>query len=128
MQDRLMKNRTWRLSWSTIVLALTAIPTLAQSIYEPYTFTTLAGLAGSSGSVDGTGSEARFGAPNYGGPTQVAVDSPGNLYVADTYNSTIRKVTPEGVVTTLAGLAGAFGTEAGTGSAARFYRPSGLAV
>jgi hypothetical protein len=58
----------------------------------------------------------------------VAVDSAGNVYVADTFNDTIRKATPEGVVTTLAGLAGSSGSADGTGSAARFYNPSGVAV
>src|SRR5881394_3193294 len=57
----------------------------AQSVYSPYTFTTLAGAA-SIGSADGTGSAARF---NY--PYGVATDSSGNVYVADTYNHTIRK-------------------------------------
>jgi sugar lactone lactonase YvrE len=84
---------------------------------------TLAGLAGSYGSADGTGSDARFKNP-YG----VAVDNAGNVYVADSGNSTIRKVTPDGVVTTLAGLAGSYGSADGTGSAARFKYPDGVAV
>src|SRR5207253_1773206 len=85
--------------------------------------TTLAGSPGKSGSADGTGSAARF----YG-PFGVAVDSAGNVYVADKYNDTIRQVTPGGVVTTLAGLAGNDGSADGTGSAARFYCPVGVAV
>jgi hypothetical protein len=85
--------------------------------------TTLAGLAGSQGSADGTGSAALFNQPS-----GAAVDGAGNVYVADTSNHTIRKVTPGGVVTTLAGLAGSQGSDDGTGSAARFYVPSGVAV
>jgi len=85
--------------------------------------TTLAGLAGSSGSIDGTGSAARFAYPR-----GVAVDSSGNVFVTDTNNDTIRKVTPGGVVTTLAGSVNSPGSSDGTGSAARFYAPSGLAV
>ncbi len=60
-----------------IVLALTASQSLAQSFYEPYTFTTLAGYS-SYGSADGAGSEARFNTP-----LGVAVDNAGNVYVAD---------------------------------------------
>ena len=85
--------------------------------------TTLAGVAESSGSTDGTGTDARFRAP-YG----VAVDGDGNVYVADTYNHTVRKVTPAGVVTTLAGTAGSSGSDDGTGADARFKYPRGVAV
>ncbi len=85
--------------------------------------TTLAGLAGNTSTNDGTGSAARFFQP-YG----VAVDSAGNIYVADTYNCTIRKVTAAGVVTTLAGSAVYAGSADGTGNAAQFYCPEGVAV
>ena len=85
--------------------------------------TTLAGLAGSPGSTDGTGNAARFNRLG-----DVAVDSAGNLYVVEYGNSTLRKITPGGVVTTLAGLAGQQGTVDGTGSAARFNGPYGVAV
>jgi hypothetical protein len=85
--------------------------------------TTLAGTAGSPGSTDGTGSAARFHNP-YG----VSVDTAGNVFVADTNNHTIRKVTSAGVVTTLAGTAGSSGSTDGTGSAARFQNPLGVSV
>ncbi len=85
--------------------------------------TTLAGLAGWSGSADGTGSAARFFYP-----AGVATDSAGNVYVADSLNYTIRKVTPGRVVGTLAGLAGSEGSADGTGSAARFSYPMGVAT
>jgi sugar lactone lactonase YvrE len=84
--------------------------------------TTIAGLAGVSGSTDATGSAARFYIPK-----DVAIDGAGNLYVADTGNHTIRKIDANGAVTTLAGLAGSSGNTPGTGSAARFAGPSGLA-
>ena len=85
--------------------------------------TTLAGTAPSTGSTDGTGSAARFKSP-YG----AAVDGNGNIYVADTGNHTIRKITSAGVATTLAGTAGASGSANGTGSAARFNFPYGVTV
>src|SRR5262249_45013627 len=84
---------------------------------------TLAGLAGVPGSADGMGSAARFYEP-YG----VAVDSASNVYVVDRNNSTIRKITPAGLVTTLAGLAGSAGSIDGTGAAARFNLPTAIAI
>jgi kumamolisin len=83
--------------------------------------TTLAGQAGIPGSTDNTGSLARFN-----NPMAVTVDSNGNVYVADTGNDEIRKITPEGVVTTLAGLAGITGNTIGVGSSARFNGPAGI--
>lgn len=84
---------------------------------------TLAGSAGSSGTSDGAGSNARFQEP-----IGVAVDSGGNIYVADSGNSAVRKITAGGVVTTLAGNPGEAGSGDGNGSQARFDGPYGVAV
>jgi prepilin-type N-terminal cleavage/methylation domain-containing protein len=83
--------------------------------------TTLAG-SGASGSTNGTGTGASFN-----GPYGLAIDSSGNVYVADMYNNLIRKITPGGVVTTLAG-SGTAGTLNGTGTASEFKSPNNLAV
>jgi len=85
--------------------------------------TTFAGAAGVSGSAEGVGSAARFN-----NPSGVAVDGEGMVYVADTMNHTLRRVTPLGVVTTLAGSPGVVGSVDGTGSDARFQGPQGLAI
>jgi hypothetical protein len=83
--------------------------------------TTLAGIAGVFGSDDGFGSEARFAAPS-----GITTDG-SNLYVADTYNGTIRKIViSTGQVTTLAGTANSFGFADGTGPAVRFKFVSGI--
>jgi len=84
---------------------------------------TLAGTVGTIGSTDGTGAAALFW-----GPRGVATDSAGNVYVADTGNDTIRKITPAGVVTTLAGSAGMAGSTDGMGAAALFSEPQGVAA
>lgn len=85
--------------------------------------TTFAGVAGSAGSTDATGTSARFNSPS-----GVAVDSAGNCYVADTSNHVIRKITSTGAVTTFAGTAGVIGSTDATGASARFNYPSGIAV
>ena len=87
------------------------------------TVSTLAGTAGVSNSFDGTGINAQFWHPE-----GVTVGPDGNVYIADTWNHTIRKMTPGGVVTTVAGLAGYPGSADGTNSKARFNRPTGLAA
>lgn len=85
--------------------------------------TTLAGVAGQSGSADGLGQAARFK-----GPQGVALDASGNVYVTDAGNHTIRKITPAGSVTTIAGLAGTSGSADGSWASARFKSPMGIAV
>jgi sugar lactone lactonase YvrE len=84
--------------------------------------TTLAG-SGQAGATDGAGSLASFA-----GPGGLAVDSDGTIYVADTDNSLLRKITPAGVVSTLAGQPGVLGAQNGIGTAATFKRPFGVTV
>lgn len=79
-------------------------------------------FAGSSmGSTDGIGTAAQFDSP-YG----ITIDAADNLYVTDTYSSRIRKITPTGLVTTIAGSIPGFAD--GTGSDARFNQPSGITI
>ncbi len=138
---------------------------------------TLAGLAGQTGSADGTGSTARFNQPwgicvspggvvyvadtknnkirkvlpdgtvstvagtgnfgttngpgassTFGDPTGIEIDENGNLYVADHLTHIIRKITPNGLVTTIAGYPYIPGDDDGTGNGARFWRPYGLTL
>jgi D-alanyl-D-alanine dipeptidase len=85
------------------------------------TVTTLAG-SGMAGSADGTGTAASF---NF--PRGIAADITGNVYVADEYNNKIRKITPAGVVTTLAGSGASAATD-GNSAAAAFWGPRGVAT
>jgi sugar lactone lactonase YvrE len=85
---------------------------------------TLAGTPRHAGSADGTGANARFSDQTKG----LAVDAQGNVYVADTYNNVIRKITSSGVVSTLAGMAGQSGATDGTGTSALFNRPHGIGI
>ncbi len=82
--------------------------------------TTLAGTAGVYGSADGTGAAATFNRPE-----GLTIDSAGNLIVVDRRNNTIRKVTPAGVVTTVAGTVSVRGFAANTLPAPRFASLSG---
>jgi sugar lactone lactonase YvrE len=85
--------------------------------------TTLAG-GRSPGSADGQGLDAQFNAPS-----GIVMDADGNFLISDTFNSCIRKLTPAGLVTTVAGGGtNPEGMADGTGSAARFNRPDGLAL
>jgi sugar lactone lactonase YvrE len=89
--------------------------------YENYVFTVLAG--GTPGSKDSVGAAAQFKTPR-----GVAVDSAGNVFVADTGNHVIRKISADGTVTTVAGLAGNSGKVDGVSAAARFWSPESLAI
>ncbi len=96
---------------------------IIRKITQAGVVTTLAGMAGVTGAADGTGPAAKFNHPQ-----DLAVDTVGNLYVADSGNNTIRMITPGGVVTTIGGVAGIVGSEDGIGAAARFNNPTGVAV
>jgi len=73
--------------------------------------------------VDGVGGAARFN-----GAYGITVDTGGNLYVTEQSGNVIRRVAPDGTVTTIAGLPGAVGSADGTGSAARFHLPGQIAI
>lgn len=85
--------------------------------------TTWAGALGQAGSADGQRLEARF---RY--PSGIAADAQCNLYVADRGNHVIRKISPSGAVTTIAGRAGTAGNADGDGGQARFNAPQDVAV
>ncbi|WP_229423800.1 NHL repeat-containing protein [Massilia frigida] len=88
----------------------------------PVSIGTVAGASGSAGWADGAAAQARFSDP-FG----LVIDRDGNVYVADAGdNNRIRKITPEGVVSTLAGASE--GLADGTGAAAAFHTPSGMAI
>jgi serine/threonine protein kinase/sugar lactone lactonase YvrE len=122
----------------TRVASLASVPPAAENPMPALGIITLAGQVGTAGYADGTGRQARFLLPN-----TVAVDASGNVYVADTANNVIRKITPDGTVSTLAGVAGSHGSAdgagniarvlgelsvAGSANTARFWAPFGVAV
>jgi streptogramin lyase len=106
----------------TVYVADTSSSTI-RKITPAGAVSTLAGLAGNPGSSDGVGGQARFSNPH-----GVAVDNAGNLYVADTGNNTLRKITRDGIVSTLAGRAGSPGAADGAPGVSQLRRPQNLAV
>lgn len=84
---------------------------------------TFAGTPTKSGHLDGTVLAARFS-----DPVGLALDSGGNLWVADSGNHCLRRISPTGIVSTVAGSPGVPGSTDGTGSLARFDTPSALAA
>jgi len=101
---------------------------IVQRINLDGTVTKLAGYG--QGSRDGSGPDAQFSRPK-----GIAVDENGNLLIADTYNGTIRRITADGVVSTVAGMANELGSNDGASgpnttyeSRAHFFMPSGIAI
>jgi sugar lactone lactonase YvrE len=90
---------------------------------QQFNWTLVAGTPPQNGSADGAAADARYYNPN-----SLVADSAGNLYVTDTFNHTIRKVSPSGAASTVAGSPRTSGTVNGTGNAARFSSPNGIAV
>jgi sugar lactone lactonase YvrE len=114
-----MRNK---LSFKSLFACGFALTSVAVAHAQSLTINTFAGHD-VPGSKDGLSSSARFSHPN-----SLAADSAGSIYVADTENSTIRKITPNGSVSTFAGFAGNFGSADGVGTNANFYGPQGIAV
>lgn len=108
--------------WGSSSLPAQATPQGATTA-RPGQLTLLAGTMGGDGNCDGWGSNARFHTPK-----SVATDVEGNVYVADQYNFTIRRISSGGSVQTLAGSPGQQGTADGVGPAARLSNPRAIAV
>src|SRR5262245_16903765 len=109
-----MNARILRRDCLLLAASLLTLNAPAASDYSaPYAFSTMVGTS-SIGSQDGSGADARFYSPQ-----DLTTDAAGNIFVVDEGNHVIRKITPAGAVTTLAGLAGVPGSTDGTGAVAR---------
>ena len=111
-----------------LYMALTNLHCIA--IFEDITdptregnFKIYAGMQGRPGHADGLASDAQFHSPR-----QLVLDEEENLYIADSENNCIRKITPEGVVSTVIGIPGKSGYKDGTPDVALFTQPWGLAI
>ena len=103
------------------LLSFLILASLISAQLHAQVVSTIAG-SGSSGSNNATGTSASFNKPQ-----GVVVYANGNVYVSEYSGNKIRKITPEGVVTTFAGSSSS-GTSNGTGTSARFSIPNGLAI
>ena len=107
--------------WSALLLQ---IAMAGIGLAQTYEWTTIAGSRGGVGFQDGPAGTARFNRP-----AAVAVDSAtGHIFLVEAGNRTVRRISPQGEVSTLAGTAGLSGTEDGSGAAARFTSPRGVTV
>jgi len=85
--------------------------------------TTFAGVAGQDGTADGELTTARFR-----GPAELTFDKRGNLFIADSFNQTIRQIGTNGMVSTVSGAAGIFGATNGVNGTGKYFNPYGVAV
>jgi hypothetical protein len=108
---------------ATIGGAVVLLGALSPLRADPYSFSLSAGRSGVAGAIDGPAAVATFNRP-----VAVAVDQEGNLFIGDTGNFTVRKLTATGIVTTVAGLPGTSGYVDGSGREARFNSIQSLAV
>lgn len=107
----------------SVLMTLAGLVTCGLAQVETYEWMNFSGKPGGSGSSDGAANDAQFTRPS-----GITLDRYGNTYVADSYNYTVRKITPNGVVSTMAGKAGVPGKIDGIREEARFYTPTDVAV
>lgn len=125
MRHKMFKSTLALLAVTTVVLGSCGARKAnnGADVSDKVTVTTFAGTTGEAGSKDGQGPQARFS-----GPCAIACDKNGNLFVADRDNHCIRKITPQGLVSTVAGVPGQKGYADGAGNSALFQLPMGIAV